>query len=377
MSSSFLEALTLQAAEAAILENRLNAPSVLRNILRQYVIQSDIETLVIGMTAELAQFLLKLNYTFNRKVSQKTVKSYARQMTRGQFLNTGEALLFSAYMGYGYDLQHRLQAVILANESIPGIVVKMTITFNIPCESLDEFKRLLYMSQQAKQRTKTDSTAILINSKSVPEGKLALAICETIQWYILPDDVETGTIESSISKLDIAEQYENNYDKYSNIFTTVAALYNRYMSHFLIDGTLPEDQKINDLTKSRLPFYAAAYLKMLDIDAEQAHRFMDAWFSTENTLHRYNAIDALRSLVLSRKGTGLRDGLRPVHIRTAMMKAFSYFITNTNRMVWLPEAFGLKRNDEAENAPVIDIKPPSNPNPKGKGKAVKTMVAAA
>lgn len=90
--------------------------------------QTNIQPFNQSMTAEVltitpshAQQMLRLNKQ-NRPVSKSTVKNYSDKMKRGEWLLTGEPLIFSN-TGLLLNGQHRLTAVILSGISIEALVV--------------------------------------------------------------------------------------------------------------------------------------------------------------------------------------------------------------------------------------------------------------
>lgn len=82
-------------------------------------------TRTLRFDADFAKTVLQLN-TGNRRVNQRKLKQLARQMSSGEFENTGEPIIISAE-GVLNDGQHRLMAVIEA-----GSDVEMDVRFGIP-----------------------------------------------------------------------------------------------------------------------------------------------------------------------------------------------------------------------------------------------------
>ncbi|MFI0915228.1 hypothetical protein [Streptomyces abikoensis] len=76
---------------------------------------------VVLVTPDMAREWLKLN-THNRKVRERAVADYARDMAASKWLMNGEAIKFSA-SGSLLDGQHRLHAVIAANTPVLMLVV--------------------------------------------------------------------------------------------------------------------------------------------------------------------------------------------------------------------------------------------------------------
>jgi hypothetical protein len=85
---------------------------------KQYGITASIESI----TPTKARAMLATN-TANRKIRPRTVASYARDMKRGKWGITGEALKFDTD-GVLRDGQHRLAAVVEAGVTVPMMVVR-------------------------------------------------------------------------------------------------------------------------------------------------------------------------------------------------------------------------------------------------------------
>lgn len=82
-------------------------------------------TRTLRFDAAFAKAILGLN-TGNRRVNQRKLKQLVRQMSSGEFENTGEPVIISAE-GVLNDGQHRLMAVVEA-----GCEVEMDVRFGIP-----------------------------------------------------------------------------------------------------------------------------------------------------------------------------------------------------------------------------------------------------
>jgi hypothetical protein len=85
-------------------------------------------TVVISVTPEMAQRWLT-NNTHNRNPRNPLVIAYARDMTAGEWLLTGESIKFSTDRLL-LDGQHRLNAVVKS-----GCTVPMFVTYNLPIEA--------------------------------------------------------------------------------------------------------------------------------------------------------------------------------------------------------------------------------------------------
>lgn len=78
---------------------------------------------IISVTPDLARQWLATNATNNRKISKKTVNTYARDMIAEKWEMTGEALKFDT-TGRLIDGQHRLSAVIASQKTVQMAVIR-------------------------------------------------------------------------------------------------------------------------------------------------------------------------------------------------------------------------------------------------------------
>jgi hypothetical protein len=90
---------------------------------------------VTDVTAELAEEWLKENVG-NRRLRMFTVEKYAADMVAGRWMLSTDVIGFDT-TGRLIQGQHRLMAVIVANEQKPGISVPMLIGFGFPPGSFD------------------------------------------------------------------------------------------------------------------------------------------------------------------------------------------------------------------------------------------------
>lgn len=84
--------------------------------------EKEITAKVETISTETAMTYLK-NAGKNRKLSEKKVQDYAKQMTDGEWVLNGEPIIFGK-SGNLIDGQHRLRAVIYANATVQMLVVR-------------------------------------------------------------------------------------------------------------------------------------------------------------------------------------------------------------------------------------------------------------
>ena len=83
--------------------------------------QNGVVTQVVDLSPALARVLLARNPD-NRKISPNTVEKYARDMSNGSWSFNGEPIIISRD-GHLNDGQHRCEAVLLSEATVPGILV--------------------------------------------------------------------------------------------------------------------------------------------------------------------------------------------------------------------------------------------------------------
>lgn len=76
------------------------------------------------ITPELAEKMLSKNLPYNRKISEKTVGLYARDMAKGRWNEDAPSAIVISSKGYLIDGQHRLMAVIKAGVPIAFYVAR-------------------------------------------------------------------------------------------------------------------------------------------------------------------------------------------------------------------------------------------------------------
>ena len=90
--------------------------------------QMGMESKVITITPSMAQDMLDRNMKNNRKLNHNTIRRYARIMKAGGWNLTHQGIAFDE-KGELIDGQHRLHAIIMANEPI-----QMMVTYNVQHE---------------------------------------------------------------------------------------------------------------------------------------------------------------------------------------------------------------------------------------------------
>ena len=275
-----------------------------------------VKVFTVTLNKELAEFLLKFNLknpqVTNRPVNLSVVESMARQILNGHFRNTGEPLLFTD-TGDGIDLQHRCYAVIKAAETDANASYETTVLTGIHVDSIDALIDNLLVMGVAK-RTKLN----LAHFANVDSHKW-----EMVEYYMLPEDIKPGAINKAMSRLEINDEYKGRREYFDSVYTTISGLFAAHAN-------------VNDeLGIKRIPVYAAAALKMFDVDREVGMKFMEAFFNPlENSLPKGNAVDALRSELVDAFATGMRDQTRPIFIRRAMLLAFEALRADTVKTKW-------------------------------------------
>lgn len=292
------------------------ALSVLNKTLKEANKESKVKVFTVCLNKQLAEFLLKFNLknpqVTNRPINWSVVESMARQILNGHFRNTGEPLLFTD-TGDGIDLQHRCYAVLKAAETNPDISYETTVLTGIHVDSIDALIDNLLVMGVAK-RTKLN----LAHFANVDSHKW-----EMVEYYMLPEDIKPGSINKALSRLEINDEYKAKRAYFDSVYDIILALFRGHAA-------------VNDeLGVKRIPIYAAAALKMFDLDREQGMKFMEAFFNPlENSLPKGNPVDALRSEMVETFAEGLRDKTRPIFIRRAMLLAFDALRNNVVKTKW-------------------------------------------
>lgn len=116
-------------------------------ILKGRIIKTKMTFVVALVNAEMARDMLlhnrepeKNKKATNRKVSDRIVIKYAQQMLAGRWYVNPQPIILSEFekgvtVSELNDGQHRLRAVILADQTMPGIGVPLTFCFNAPPEA--------------------------------------------------------------------------------------------------------------------------------------------------------------------------------------------------------------------------------------------------
>ena len=292
------------------------AIGLLNEVLGEVNKPSTVKVYTVFLNKELAEFLLKFNLrnpkVTNRPVNMAVVESMARQILNHHFRNTGEPLLFTD-TGEGIDLQHRCYAVLKAAETDPQAGYETTIITGVHVDNMDDLIDNLLVMGVAK-RTKLNLAHF---------ANVNAHMWEMVEYYMLPEDIKPGRISKALSKLEINDEYKAKRQYYDSVFETINTLFKSHRNVNL------------ELGEKRVPLYAAAALKMFDVDREKGMEFMEAFFNPlENTLPKGNPVDALRSEIVGMFAAGFRDATRPIYIRRAMLAAFEAFRSGETKTKW-------------------------------------------
>lgn len=127
---------------------------------------------VVSVTPAMAEKWLGKN-THNRNIRQIDVSRYARSMTKGEWLNTGEAIKFGV-SGDLLDGQHRLLAVIDSGKTIKLLVVR-----GLAAEAQD-------VLDTGRQRSAGDQLSIhgFPNSSNLAAAAKIAILWETGRFYV-------------------------------------------------------------------------------------------------------------------------------------------------------------------------------------------------
>jgi hypothetical protein len=309
---------TIDDQQIQTLKGSGKALALLNKTLEASSKDSKVKVFTVCLNKQLAEFLLKFNLkdpkVTNRPINWSVVESMARQMLNGHFRNTGEPLLFTDTAD-GIDLQHRCNAVLKAAEINPEVSYETTVLTGIHVDNIEALIDNLLVMGVAK-RTKTN----LAHFANVDTHKW-----EMVEYYMLPENIKPGSINKAMSRLEINDEYKTKREYFDSVYETIATLFRSHGS-------------VNDeLGTKRIPIYAAAALKMFDIDREKGMLFMEAFFNPlENSLPKGNPVDALRSELVETFATGQRDKTRPIFIRRAMLLAFDALRADVIKTKWKP-----------------------------------------
>jgi hypothetical protein len=339
-----------QEGIASILRDPNSRVRFLNDLFREYNdTENPVNLYTVFINKNLAEILLKFNMTLhpgleNRDLNKKVVSYLAGQIIKGTMRNTGEALIFTS-QGDGIDLQHRLNAVVAAWAQMtktvtdPQEVARLaqeigytsTIIVGLKVESIEALIENLLVMGQTK-RTKKDILKFVQTT-----SKATLTHWEMVEYFMFPEGLRPGTLQTAFSKADINREYMSQKEFYDETLAYINGLFGDPK-----DKTDEQFTINKPLGPKRVGIYAASYLKMAVVDEAKAREFMQAFFNPlDNTLRKGNAVDALRYELVEGFETQFRDEHRPIIVRDALMKGFLHFIAGEIRTRWTRADFGL------------------------------------
>lgn len=177
----------------------------------------------LSVGPELASYLLKNNHRKNRKLKDKVVAKYARDMKAGRWVFTGESLGIDDE-GYLCNGQHRLKAIMQA-----GIIIKIPFVFGLHKDA---------MKAMDTGSSRSYSDVLAINHRKHKSSDLATAIRSLAVWEMGPQNFGKNIHASpafSSSELDQVLMSHPDLEKYVTdpIFANTSVGRNRGIYGFL------------------------------------------------------------------------------------------------------------------------------------------------
>lgn len=154
-------AVVVQDAPPTKVARKKNPPTLARPTPAPKVTQNQIVKR-LTITPQMAEEFLKCN-SCNRRLSNSSVNTLARQMTNGTFQFNGDAIRFSAE-GVLLDGQHRLTACVLS-----GIPFDTLVVFGLPASAQDTV-------DYGRKRTVADTMGL----RKVPNAAVVSSACRWI-----------------------------------------------------------------------------------------------------------------------------------------------------------------------------------------------------
>ena len=174
----------------------------LSDFLRRHSVEDQSrDVFIVNVSPELAEFLLRFNFSNNRKPSKAYIKKLATEMKEGRWTLSADALAISdtGQLGNG---QHRLNAIVQSGTTQPFVVIG-----NIPESTFQKFDT---------GKTRTMDQRITIAGESVT-AKECSVIRHAMNAYTFP---QLGTVEFGYSKYD--ELVKENYLKHKEFLSWFA-----------------------------------------------------------------------------------------------------------------------------------------------------------
>jgi len=251
----------------------------------------------IDVTREIALRFLSIADPNNRNLSRVSVENYAHDMLAKQWIDNGEAIqvLSTGILGNGHN---RLNAVLKAAETDPGINVRMTFIFGIIPEARRSF-------DQGKNRTAGDRFKI---EMKVNHGAAMASAIGLIEARAKGQRTIGGRVSSTIS--DILKAYEKNRSVYDDAADRMVGI---GIANQLGEGAL-----------------IAGYLvlsKEPGIDVPRVDTFFDKLIREEELPHDVHITELRRKLINANKEKRAR-GWRPWEKLEIVLRYWGYFITD-------------------------------------------------
>jgi hypothetical protein len=152
--------------------------------------------MVVTITPELAEEWLELNIADNRLVRKTTVEKYALYMRSGEWLMTGQPIIFNN--GCLIDGQHRLHACIKASTSFQSLVV-----WNVDANAFE------YLDHGLRR-----NMADALRSRNHANVNTLAAIVRLVVTYER-GFTQTFMVERHVTQQDLLSEIEANIETYS------------------------------------------------------------------------------------------------------------------------------------------------------------------
>lgn len=265
----------------------------------------------VFVSPEKAKVLLKNNKT-NRKVNRNQVNRYVAQMKKGQWQEDTAEPIKIAVNGRLLDGQHRLSAVVLANQGFFFHIASNISEATFP------------VLDTGKKRSPSDALDISGVKNSTPTaGGISVYLS------LKKGKVTDGRKREAATNDDVVNEYNNRPNFWNNVVSrslTYYTTFNRTMSPSLIIGW---------------------YALFNDISSDKAEDFMHKLCTGVGLTTTSNPIVQLKAILEKSKttyGRKLND-----YDRTALIiKAWNDYLSGTNRML---------KFDAKESYPKLSMKP--------------------
>jgi hypothetical protein len=247
------------------------------------------ETKQIDVNPVVAQRILKDNIC-NRKVSEKVVNMYAKDMMEGRWkVNTGDTIRISKTNRL-LDGQHRLLAIIKSNKTI-----EFTFAYNIEDSVFD-------VIDTNKTRSKNDVFTI----EGIPNSSHASSIINAYLSFKKGNSTNEGKSSTGITNTIVLEEYKSNPEHWQDVVKFSVKIYNSF-AKILPLATIGS-------------FYALFY----DINPINAREFFNQVGTGENITN--NSISLLRKVLLNDKISSRKIVVR--HKNALIIKSWNAFRKN-------------------------------------------------